>query len=136
MYKKKVKIMALESKQSVTLHDCHEQISKTVLKSVSWRNICGARESCIAFFFGTPCSVASERHTRFNFPAATPFVPTSAEQTQQNIQNQTQRADKILQHDNYVNLIFSFPFVPHVTDRDFQNTKATSRILSGKSINR
>jgi len=32
MNNKMVEIMALESKQSVTLHDCHEQISKTVFK--------------------------------------------------------------------------------------------------------
>ena len=91
MNNKKVKIMALESKQSATLHDCHVQSLKIVFKSCSWRNICGVRGSCITVFVGTPCSVASERHTRFNVPAATSFVQTSADHTQQNVQNRTQK---------------------------------------------
>ena len=45
------------------------------------------------FIFVIPFSVASERHTRFNVPSDTPFVPTLADQTRQNVQNISQKRD-------------------------------------------
>ena len=113
--------MALESKQSVTLRDCHKQSSKPGFKICQLEKHL-RRQGKLYFFLAhlVPSPLYDTQGLTFQLPHRSSQNP----QTKRNRMYRIEPKRQINHYNSIITFIlFFFFFLPHVTDRDFQNTK-------------